>query len=116
MAQQKHSETLNIREGSRMTGFFVGLLVGVGVLIPIISAVGFATNPYTQRLFSGKLADVSSGGYVLFWWLVAAILIALPFLAGLAVNKLSKRGLASAGGVLVVVVIIALVIGQMFVF
>ena len=36
MAQQKHSETLNIREGSRMTGFFVGLLVGVGVVIPII--------------------------------------------------------------------------------
>ena len=116
MAQQKHSETLNIREGSRMTGFFVGLLVGVGVLIPIISAVGFATNPYTQRLFSGRLADVSSGGYVLFWWLVAAILIALPFLAGLAVNKLSKRGLAIVGGILVVVVIIALVIGSMFVF
>jgi len=116
MAQQKHSETLNIREGSRMTGFFVGLLVGVGVLIPIISAVGFATNPYTQRLFSGKLADVSSGGYVLFWWLVAAILIALPFLAGLAVNRLSKRGLAIAGGILVVVVIIALVVGSMFVF
>ena len=116
MAQQKHSETLNIREGSRMTGFFVGLLVGVGVLIPIISAVGFATNPYTQRLFSGKLADVSSGGYVLFWWLVAAILIALPFLAGLAVNKLSKRGLAIVGGILVVVVIIALVVGSMFVF
>ena len=116
MAQQKHSETLNIREGSRMTGFFVGLLVGVGVVIPIISAVGFATNPYTQRLFSGKLADVSSGGYVLFWWLVAAILIALPFLAGLAVNKLSKRGLAIVGGILVVVVIIALVVGSMFVF
>ena len=115
MAQQKHGETLNIREG-RMTGFFVGLLVGVGILIPLISAIGFATNPYTQYLFSGRLSDISEGGYRLFWWLVAAILFALPFLAGLAVDKLSKRGLAIAGSILVVVVIIGLVIGSMFVF
>lgn len=116
MAEKKHDETMNIRDGSSLTGFLVGLLVGVGVLIPLISAVGFATNPYTQRLFSGKLADVSSGGYVLFWWLVAGILLALPFLAGLAVNKLSRRGLVIVGSILVVLVIIGLVIGSMFVF
>ena len=116
MAQKQHDETLDIRGGSKLTGFFVGLLVGVGVLIPLISAVGFATNPYTQRLFSGRLADVSQGGYVAFWWLVAAILFALPFLVGWAVNNLSRRGLAIVGGILVVLVIIALVLGTIFVF
>lgn len=116
MAANKHDETLNIREGSKLTGFFVGLLVGVGVLIPLISAVGFATNPYTQRLFSGRLADASQFGYQLFWWLLAAILFALPFLVGYAVDRLNKRGLAIVGGILVVVVIVALVFGLIFVF
>jgi len=116
MAQQKHDETLDIREGSKLTGFFVGLLVGVGILIPLISAIGFATNPYTQYLFSGRLADISQGGYRLFWWLVAAILFALPFVVGYAVDRLNKRGLAIVGGILIVVVIIALVIGTIFVF
>jgi hypothetical protein len=86
------------------------------VLIPFLSAVGFATNPYTQRLFSGRLADVSQGGYVAFWWLVAAILAALPFIVGFAINRLSRRGLAVVGGVFVVIVIVALVLGIVFVF
>ena len=116
MADRKHDETLDIRGGSKLTGFFVGLLVGVGILIPLISAIGFATNPYTQRLFSGRLADVSEAGYVIFWWLVAAILFALPFIVGYAVDRLSKRGLAIVGGILVVVVIIALIFGFIWVF
>lgn len=116
MAQQKHDENFNIREGSKMTGFFVGLLVGVGILIPLISAVGFATNPYTQYLFSGRLSDISEGGYRLFWWLVAAILFALPFVIGYAVDRLNRRGLAIVSTILIVVVIAALVIGMIFVF
>jgi hypothetical protein len=116
MARNAHDETLSIRDGSRLTGFFVGLLVAVGIIIPLMSAIGFATNPYTQRLFSGRLADVSQGGYVTFWWLVAAILAALPFVVGFAVDRLGKRGLAIVGGVFVVIVIVALVLGIVFVF
>ncbi|MCS0499400.1 hypothetical protein [Protaetiibacter mangrovi] len=116
MAQKDHDETLGIRQGSKLTGFLVGLLVAVGVIVPFTSAIGFATHPYTQRLFSGRLADVSQGGYVVFWWLVAAILAALPFLVGYAVDRLSTRGLSIMGGVFAVVVIVALVLGIVFVF
>ena len=116
MARQQHETTMSLRSGSPLTGFFVGLIVGVAVLLPFVSAIGFATNPYTRHLFSGRLADASQAGYAAFWWLVAIVLGALPFLVGCAVTKLSNKGLAIVGGIVVVVVIVGLVLGGLFVF
>jgi hypothetical protein len=116
MARQEHQETMSLRSGTPLTGFFVGLIVAVAVIIPIVSAIGFATNPYTRHLFSGRLADTSQAGYAAFWWLVAILLIALPFVVGWAVTKLSHRGLAIVGGIVVLVVIGGLVLGGLFVF
>ena len=116
MARQQHQETMSVRAGSPLTGFFVGLIVGVAVVLPFTAAIGFATNPYTRHLFSGRLADASQVGYAAFWWLVAIVLGALPFVIGWAVTKLSNRGLAIVGGIVVVVVIVGLVLGGLFVF
>lgn len=116
MAAQQKQETMNLRAGSPLTGFFVGLIVAVAVAIPAMAAVSFATNPQTRFLFSGRLSETTSTGYVIFWWLVTALLVALPFLIGWAVTKLSPRGLAIVGGIVVVVVIVGLILGSMFVF
>lgn len=116
MAQKQRDEALSLRDGSKLTGLMVGLLVAVGILTPLISAIGFATHPYTQRLFGGRLADASQVGYVVFWWVVAIILAALPFAVGWAVDRLNRRGLAIVASVFTVVVIAALVLGIVFVF
>jgi amino acid transporter len=116
MARQQQSNTMSLRSGSPVTGFIVGLIIAVAVALPFAAAVGFATNPYTRHLFSGRLADTSQAGYVAFWWLVAIVLGALPFVLGWAVTKLSTRGLAILGGVIVIVVIVGLVLGSLYVF
>ena len=114
--KKESTTTMSMRGGSGLTGFMIGLIVAVAVAVPFASAVSFATHPQTQFLFSGRLANATPAGYTAFWWIVVIILGALPFLVGWAVTKLSHRGLAIVGGIVVVVVIIGLVLGGLFVF
>nr|BFF12542.1 hypothetical protein GCM10025699_38450 [Microbacterium flavescens] len=51
-----------------------------------------------------------------FWWTVAILLFALPFLVGWAVAKLSGKTLAIVGAILAVFFIAILIMGQLFVF
>ena len=62
------------------------------------------------------LAGLSTGGYVAFWWTVAILLFALPFLVGWAVAKLSGKTLAIVGAILAAFFIAILIMGQLFVF
>src|SRR5690349_23101773 len=75
-------------------GYLAGIIVAAFIAVPLSAAFSFATHPNTQQLFSGRLSDATQGGYVLFWWLVTALLVAIPFLVGFAVAKLSGRTLA----------------------
>ncbi|WP_345800025.1 hypothetical protein AAIB33_11115 [Microbacterium sp. AZCO] len=104
--------------GSKSTlwGFLAGLVVAAFIAVPLSASFSFATHPNTQQLFAGRLANATQGGYVLFWWLVTALLVALPFLVGFAVAKLSGRTLAIVGAIIALLVIAILIVGQMFVF
>ncbi|MFH8249197.1 hypothetical protein ACH3VR_02360 [Microbacterium sp. B2969] len=119
--KNSHSETTAWEDddlGSKSTlwGFLAGLIVAAFIAVPLSAAFSFATHPNTQQLFAGRLSDASQGGYVTFWWLVTALLVALPFLVGFAVAKLSGRTLAIVGAIIALLVIAILVVGQMFVF
>jgi hypothetical protein len=116
MASKENETTMSVRSGSGVGAFMVGLIVAVAVAIPFASAVAFATNPMTRYLFSGRLSEASSAGYQAFWWLIALILGALPFLAGWLVARASKRTAAIVGGIVVILVIGALVLGSLFAF
>ncbi len=115
MAKQQQT-TMSMRGGSGLTGFLVGLIVAVVVTIRAASAVAYATNPMTRYLFSGRLSETTPAGYAIFWGLVAAVLIALPFVVGWGVTELSNLGLAIIGGIVVVVVIVLIILGTTFVF
>lgn len=110
------NDSISLRDGAKRTGILVGLLVAVGVITPFISAIGLATHPATQRLFGGRLAEASQFGYSLFWWLVAAVLFALPFLVAAAIEKLDRKGISIVSSILAVVVIAAFVLATLFVF
>lgn len=97
-------------------GFLSGIIVAAFIAVPLSASFAFATHPNTQQLFAGRLADATQGGYVLFWWLVTGLLVALPFLVGFAVAKLSGKTLAIVGGIIGVFVIAILIVGQTFVF
>jgi hypothetical protein len=97
-------------------GYLSGIIVAAFIAIPLSAAFSFATHPNTQQLFAGRLSDASQGGYVAFWWLVTLMLVALPFLVGFSVAKLSGRTLAIVGGIIGVFVIAILIVGQTFVF
>jgi len=97
-------------------GFLSGIIVAAFIAVPLSASFAFATHPNTQQLFAGRLADATQGGYVLFWWLVTGLLVALPFLVGFAVAKLSGRTLAIVGGIIGVFVVAILIVGQTFVF
>ena len=70
----------------------------------------------TQQLFGGRLSEATQGGYVAFWWIVAIFLLALPFLVGWGVAKLSGKTLAIIAAVVGLFFVITLVMGQLFVF
>ncbi|WP_173922643.1 hypothetical protein [Agromyces sp. Marseille-P2726] len=119
--QQGHvhprEETLDVSRGrSGLWGALAGLIVAALIAVPLSAAFAFATHPNSQQLFAGRLEDASAGGYVAFWWIVTLLLLALPFLVGFGVAKLSVRSIAIVGAVVVIFLIAILVLGQMFVF
>lgn len=115
-----HEETLADSESMRskqgLWGAFAGLIVAVLIVFPLSAAWAFATNPASQKLFGGRLEEASQFGYSLFWWLMVLLIASLPFLVGFGIAKLSSRGLAIAGAIIAVFIILILVLGQMFVF
>lgn len=111
-----HGGVMSGNGSPALWGALLGLIVFAFVAVPISAAVRFATHPLSQQLFGGRLSEATTGGYVLFWWLVAILLFALPFLVGWGVAKLSGKTLAIIGGILVAFFIAILVLGQLFVF
>ena len=95
---------------------FAGLFTFALIAVPLSAAFSFATHPNTQQLFAGRLEEMGQGGYVTFWWIVTIFLLALPFLVGYAIARLSGRSLAIVGGIIALFVISILVLGQLFVF
>ena len=114
---QVHQETLNVTEGkSGLWGALAGLIVFSLIAVPLSAAFAFATNPHTQQLFAGRLSDATQGGYQVFWWIVTVFLLALPFLVGYGVARLSARAIVIVGAVVALFVIAVVVLGQLFVF
>ncbi|MBW9095449.1 hypothetical protein JNB62_17340 [Microbacterium jejuense] len=111
-----HGGVLSGNGSPALWGTLVGLIVFAFVAVPISAAVRFATHPATQQLFGGRLSDATQGGYVAFWWIVAIFLLALPFLVGWGVAKLSGKTLAIIAAVVGLFFIVTLVMGQLFVF
>jgi amino acid transporter len=112
---QQHEEAIDVTDGkSGLWGFLAGLIVAAFIAVPLSGAFAFATHPNTQQLFSGRLDEASQGGYTAFWWLVTIFLVALPFLVGYAVANLSVKSLSIVGAIIVLFVIAALVLGQLF--
>lgn len=97
-------------------GALLGLIVFAFVAVPISAAVRFATHPLSQQLFGGRLSEATTTGYVAFWWIVAIFLLALPFLVGWGVAKLSGKTLAIIAGIVALFFVTTLVLGQLFVF
>jgi hypothetical protein len=114
---RSHEETLDLtRDKSGLWGALAGLIVAAFIAVPLSGAFAFATHPHSQQLFAGRLSEASEGGYVAFWWIVTLLLAALPFLVGFGVARLSARSLTIVGGIIAVLVIVIVVLGQMFVF
>ena len=109
-------EEYELESKSTLWGFLAGIIVAAFIAVPLSASFAFATHPSTQQLFGDRLSDATEGGYRLFWWLVTALLIAIPFLVGFAVAKLSGRTLAIVGGIIGAFVIAILVVGQLWVF
>jgi len=97
-------------------GALVGLIVAAFVAVPFSAAIAFATHPRTQQLFGGRLEEATAGGYSAFWWFVAILLGALPFLVGFGVAKLSARTLLIIGGIIAVLIVVVVILGQIYVF
>jgi hypothetical protein len=104
--------------GDRSTGlaWLAGLIALVFVALPLSAAFSFATHPQTQQLFAGRLSDATTGGYQAFWWILTLLLAALPFIVGFGIAKLSNRALGILAGVVALLVVAAIVLGQLFVF
>ncbi|RZU64461.1 hypothetical protein EV379_0756 [Microterricola gilva] len=108
------SESMRSKQG--LWGAFAGLIVAVLIAFPLSAAWAFATHPTSQKLFGGRLEETSQFGYSLFWWLMVLLIASLPFLVGFGIAKLSSKGLAIAGAIIAVFIILILVLGQLFVF
>lgn len=114
--QEPHGGVLSGNGSPGLWGALIGLIIFAFVAVPISAAVRFATHPSTQQLFGGRLEEASTTGYVLFWWVVAILLLALPFLVGWGVAKLSGKTLGIIAGIIGIFFIAILIMGQMFVF
>ncbi len=113
--QEEHG--LDIEGGHRgLWGFFAGLIVAVLIAYPLSASVAFATHPQTQNLFGGRLESASQGGYQAFWWTIAIMCLALPFIVGYGIARLSNRTVGILAGVVVVFLILVIVLGQLFAF
>ncbi|AWB94395.1 hypothetical protein DCE93_00830 [Agromyces badenianii] len=112
-----HEQAMDITEGkSGLWGALAGLIVAALIAVPLSAAFAFATHPGTEQLFGGRLGDASPAGYSAFWWIVTVFLVALPFLVGFGVAKLSVKSLTIVGAVVVLFIIAIMVLGQLFVF
>ena len=109
-------EEYELESKSSLWGFLAGIIVAAFIAVPLSASFAFATHPNTQQLFGDRLSESTEGGYRLFWWLVTALLIAIPFLVGFAVAKLSGRTLAIVGAIIGAFLIAILVVGQLWVF
>ncbi|WP_158861873.1 hypothetical protein [Leifsonia sp. AG29] len=109
-------ETLRLGAHRGMWGAFAGIITAVLIAYPLSASIAFATHPATQRLFTGRLESASQGGFAAFWWIVALACIALPFLVGFGIARMSARTLVVVGGIVAVFLILVLVLGQLFVF
>jgi len=112
----QREETLELGGHRGLWGAFAGVIVAVLIAYPLSASVAFATHPATQRLFGGRLEGASPAGYAAFWWVIALACLALPFLVGFGIAKLSTRTVAIIGGIVVVFLILVLVLGQLFAF
>ena len=101
----------DVSSKSTLWGFLSGIIVAAFIAVPLSAAFSFATHPNTQQLFSGWLSNADH--YQLFWWLVTALLVAIPFLVGFAIAKLSGKTLAIVGGIIAVFIIAILIVGQL---
>lgn len=111
-----HGGVLSGGGSPTLWGALIGLIVFVFVGVPISAAVRFATHPMSQQLFGGRLSEATVGGYTVFWWIVAIMLLALPFLVGWGVARLSARTLTIIGAIAVAFFIVILILGQLYVF
>ncbi|MET0724999.1 MAG: hypothetical protein ABWY36_01520 [Leifsonia sp.] len=111
-----HSGVFLSGERTGAIAWLGGLITLVFVALPLSAAFSFATNPQTKQLFAGRLSEATTGGYQAFWWIVTLLLLSLPFIVGFGIAKLSSRALAILGAIVVILVIAAVVLGQMFVF
>jgi hypothetical protein len=111
-------EDYDLNENRRgIYGFLAGLVVAVFIAFPLSASFAYATHPQTQKLFSGtRLDDASQFGYSLFWWALTLLLLSLPFLVGFGISHLSARTLGVIGGVVAVLIVVVVVLGQLFVF
>jgi hypothetical protein len=115
--QGPHRETtLQVGVGRGHWGAFAGLIVAVLIAYPLSACLAFATHPATQKLFGGRLESASQAGFQAFWWILALLCIALPFIVGFGIARLSTRTLAVVGGIVVVFLILVIVLGQLFAF
>jgi hypothetical protein len=111
-----HEETLQLGDKRGLWGAFAGLITAVLIAYPLSASVAFATHPATQKLFGGRLESASAGGYAAFWWILALGCLALPFIVGFGIARLSTKTIFTIAGVVVVFIILVLVLGQMFAF
>lgn len=113
---QLHGGVLSGNGSPALWGSLIGLIVFAFVAVPISAAVRYATHPLSQQLFGGRLSEATTAGYVTFWWIVAIFLLALPFLVGWAVARLSGKTLAIIAAIVGLFFIATMVLGQLFVF
>ncbi len=109
-------ETLHLGAHRGMWGAFAGLITAVLIAYPLSASVAFATHPATQKLFGERLASASQAGFQAFWWIIALGCLALPFIVGFGIARMSARTLVIIGAVVVIFLILVLVLGQMFLF
>lgn len=109
-------ETLHVGGSRGMWGAFAGLITAVLIAYPLSASVAFATHPATRNLFGGRLGAASAAGYAAFWWVIALGCLALPFLVGFGIAKLSRTTVTVIGGIIVIFLIAVLVLGQLFAF
>lgn len=113
---EMHGGVLSGNGSPGLWGALIGLIVFAFVAVPAGAALRFATHPATQQLFAGRLSEATTGGYVAFWWIVAIFLIALPFLVGWGVAKLSGKTLAIIAVIVGVFFVATIVLGHLYVF
>ena len=114
--QEPHGGVLSGNGSPGLWGGLIGLIIFAFLIVPISAAVRFATHPSTKQLFAGRLEEATTAGYVTFWWLVAILLLAIPFLVGWGIARLSGKTLVIITAIIGLFFIAILIMGQLFVF